>query len=477
MRFLVSMTVLLLLVLATIPTLTVTAQESALPALLPTAAEIGPEFHVIDNRPRSLEEQATGFANVEEAAGLLAGWNWQENAFQRFETGALTTAGVPVEKVDISLTRFASAADAAAAMPYFLDDRAAILGQVEFSNPTSIGEESRGINGFYNGYYDVTIYTRAGPLLLRVSTASASGSPSASPERIAREIVARGEGRWQPQATLDTSGSVASYLPASMSLPETSCTWSDEASDLDLAAFMERYDGVSDAGTTLAEMGWQEGAFRQFGCDEPAPGHVGWLTMSVSRFADPQAAANAVAYLAQSRAAVTDLQPAPAGEVGDSAAALVGPTVNGTEYTLYLSNGPLLFRVTGVAPDGDPRQDVQSIATALATRNLASQGETIPTPTPQTLIAPTATPAPTQAPPPPPTIAPLPTSTPVPTIAPPPPPTATAIPSTIPVTVPTVAPPTATAVPTEPAPLPTAPSGAPPTPTPRVIRPPVQTGE
>ena len=42
---------------------------------------------------------------------------------------------------------------------------------------------------------------------------------------------------------------------------------------------------------------------------------------------------------------------------------LTGPAPNGTEYTLYASGGPLLFRVTGVAPMGyTPALDVEAIA-------------------------------------------------------------------------------------------------------------------
>jgi hypothetical protein len=46
-------------------------------------------------------------------------------------------------------------------MPYFLEDRAAILGQSEFPNPTPIGDETRAVNGFYNGAYDFTLYVRS----------------------------------------------------------------------------------------------------------------------------------------------------------------------------------------------------------------------------------------------------------------------------------------------------------------------------
>ena len=85
MRHLVSIVSLLLLI-GSIPAVTVTAQQSSLRDLLPSAAEVGPTFVVIDNHTRTLAEQASGFANADEAARLLAGWDWQENVFQVFQT-------------------------------------------------------------------------------------------------------------------------------------------------------------------------------------------------------------------------------------------------------------------------------------------------------------------------------------------------------------------------------------------------------
>ena len=145
---------------------------------------------------------------------------------------------------------------------------------------------------------------------------------------------------------------------------------------------------------------------------------------------------------------------------------------------LYLSGGPLLYAVTGVAPDSgsDPRADIEAIATALLA----------PTPV-QVQEVPTATPAiPVEIPP---TMAPIPTATPLPTMVPVPIATSTPIPP------PTAAPmraalPTATPIPTLPPPptvaptpiptamvpaappQPTATTGPLPTATPRVIRPP-----
>src|SRR5688500_15362611 len=107
MRHFVSIVALLLLA-GSIPAVTVTAQQSSLLDLLPTVVDVGPSIVVVDDRTRTLAEQATGFANADEAARLLAGWDWQENVFQVFQTAESTTTGAPLATLDISLTRFAS---------------------------------------------------------------------------------------------------------------------------------------------------------------------------------------------------------------------------------------------------------------------------------------------------------------------------------------------------------------------------------
>jgi len=159
MRHLVSIVSLLLLI-SSIPAVTVTAQQSSLRDLLPSAAEVGPTFVVIDNHTRTLAEQASGFANADEAARLLAGWDWQENVFQVFQTAESTPAGAPLATLDISLTRFANAEGAALALPYFLSDRAAVLAQHEVKSqnltPQLIGDETRVLNGPVEGGDDTT---------------------------------------------------------------------------------------------------------------------------------------------------------------------------------------------------------------------------------------------------------------------------------------------------------------------------------
>src|SRR5215212_5089847 len=183
----------LLLLIGSVPTVSVTAQDHSLLDLLPAAADIGPAFMVVDNRTRTLAEQATGFANVDEAARMLADWGWQENVFRVFKTADVSSTGAPVATLDISLTRFANTEGATNALPYFLSDRAAVLGQSEVKLLSSrpIGEETGVLSGPVEGGDDTTLYVRTGALLLRLSLTSTSGAPAISPEAIAQGIVDR----------------------------------------------------------------------------------------------------------------------------------------------------------------------------------------------------------------------------------------------------------------------------------------------
>ena len=104
-----------------------------------------------------------------------------------------------------------------------------------------------------------------------------------------------------------------------------------------------------------------DGAYRQSCSDAPPTGNVGWIDISVHGFGGSSSAAAAIPFFANSRALGTSLQVTPAINLGESSTALTGPANNGTEYTLYVSQGPLLFRVTGVAPVGTPEADVEQV--------------------------------------------------------------------------------------------------------------------
>lgn len=471
-----------LALLGTLPgSFRVRAQEQPLSALLPTAADISADLVQSEDRARTLGEQASMFADAGEMTQRLTAWDWQENVFRVYQSTIPTSSGAPSATIDISLTRFASPEGAAEALPIFLQDRAAVLGETEVQRPLQLGDETRALRGETPTGDDVTLYVRQGSLLLRVSVTTLQGTPIA-PERIAQGMLT-GVGSADPQAPeqpqVAESGPLVGYLLADLPIPNASCFSVAGEGALDLATLQGRYGGVLDLEDEMQRLGWQGGDYRQFGCDNPPGGNAGWIDTTVQQFASPDDAAVAVYYFADARARSTSLQAASASPLGEATAALSGPGVNGEDYTLYFSSGPLLFSVTGVAPDGDPRADVGDVAATLYERSLGAPVADPPvmvTPQPTAPVIVQETPVPAPLPTPQPTMAPPATATPVPpiaTIAPTPIPvaipTATPVPTTIPVVVPT----------STPAPVPTAThtTSAAPTPTPRVIRPPTPVGE
>ena len=116
-----------------------------------------------------------------------------------------------------------------------------------------------------------------------------------------------------------------------------------------------------DAG--LAQFGWTSGEYRIFASDNPPPGAAGWVEIHRLHFGSVAGASQALAFLAQNRAATNGLAPLGPAGIGDESAALSGPAYNGTEYTVFVRSGADLLRVTGISPSGVPSQDV--IAAAL----------------------------------------------------------------------------------------------------------------
>ena len=483
MRLLLVVTLIGMMLLGSLASgLGVLAQEQPLVDLLPAAGDISADLVQSEDRTRTLDEQAAMFANAGEMIQLLTQWGWQENVFRVYQSTIPASNGAPSATIDVSLTRFASQDGAAAALPVFLQDRAAVLGQSEVQRPLQLGDETRALTGSTPQGDDVTLYVLQGNLLLRVSVTTLQGTPIA-PERIAQGILIGVGAQPQPAVTeqpqIVESGPLASYLLADLPIPNASCFSLANEGALDLPALQGRFGGVNDLDEELQRMGWQGGDFRQFGCDAPPGGNAGWIDMTVQEFASPDDAAVAVYYFADARARSTNLQAASASPLGEATAALSGPGVNGEDYTLYFSSGPLLFSVTGVAPAGDPRADVGDVAAALYERSLGtpvSETPAIVTPQPTAPVIVQETPLPTPLP----TIAPPATSTPIPTLVPTavPLPTETPVPTTIPVVIPTSTPlPTAVPTAAPPAPTATRTTTTAPTPTPRVIRPPVAVGE
>lgn len=182
---------------------------------------------------------------------------------------------------------------------------------------------------------------------------------------------------------------LSDLLPAAPALPHGACFFVVDDGAWDFAAVLERFPGAPDAPERLSDLGWQDGAFRQFGCNGPPAGSAGWIDVSIHRFGDAPSAQAAVPYFAATRIADSSLRYAGAAPIGEATTAVAGPASNGWEYTLYASRGPYLVRVTGVAPAGDPAADVAAVmADVLAGTPAAPGGGAPPTPVPAAQPAP-----------------------------------------------------------------------------------------
>ena len=154
-------------------------------------------------------------------------------------------------------------------------------------------------------------------------------------------------------------------MPLSLSLPHASCFGIVDEGALNFEQLLERFSGIPDAADRLQGWGWQASAFRQFGCDGPPEGEAGWIDITVHRFADSASAQEAVDYFTAVRLDGSPYVQGASPGIGDYSTAMSGPAVNGKDFTVYASQGPLLVRVTGVSPSGIPFMNVLAVANAV----------------------------------------------------------------------------------------------------------------
>ncbi len=154
-------------------------------------------------------------------------------------------------------------------------------------------------------------------------------------------------------------------LPDILPLNHASCFDIDEDGQEDFGQVLGRFSGVPDAADRLQSWGWQASAFRQFGCDGPPEGEAGWIDISVHQFADSLSAQEAVDYFTAVRLDGSSYIQGASPGIGDHSTAMSGPAVNGKDFTIYASQGPILVRVTGVSPSGIPFMNVLSVAQAV----------------------------------------------------------------------------------------------------------------
>lgn len=159
-------------------------------------------------------------------------------------------------------------------------------------------------------------------------------------------------------ATFDSFGiyglnSAASHAPAlADGLPEARVLgpmWRtvDEGSRTE-SEITETFSSPEDASRRFAAWGWQENAYRNYTDAETNA----TLEISVHGFQDEHAAMQAVQYLADERATLLSLEPAPDKEYGRIVRALTGETAGMQEASVYILSGASVVRVTATSEDG-----------------------------------------------------------------------------------------------------------------------------
>jgi hypothetical protein len=149
-----------------------------------------------------------------------------------------------------------------------------------------------------------------------------------------------------------------SLLPATLALPQGQPFRLEEDGG---STFDDMVTGLPDPQHTpelLRQWGWQENVYRIFASDSPPPNAVGSMVLGIHRFASVDGAAAALPYFAAARRDDLSYQPVDVGLFGDQTEAMAGPAVNGQELIIYARRGNLVFRVAGIAPNGDPTTDV-----------------------------------------------------------------------------------------------------------------------
>lgn len=123
--------------------------------------------------------------------------------------------------------------------------------------------------------------------------------------------------------------------------------------------------GNREAETNLQEWGWSGNVERSFTALDPAslaPDATTQIIVSIHGFSGDAAAAEALTFYSDVVAA-SGFEEVEAGDVGDSNRLLVQPTEEGgTNVAFYVQQGPVLYRIGGYSPGGDPTTNVVNVA-------------------------------------------------------------------------------------------------------------------
>ncbi|MBA3274643.1 MAG: hypothetical protein H0T72_02525 [Chloroflexia bacterium] len=154
-------------------------------------------------------------------------------------------------------------------------------------------------------------------------------------------------------------------LPAAEQVPEALTAVNDTSRTQE--EVVDALGGGRPAETGLEEWGWTGNVERQFSVEDPATADSAattYLAVSLHGFASPDAAAEALPFFSDTLINSLGYTEGEAPAVGDAARLLTITTeAEGTNATLYVQDGAVLYRILGFSGTGDPTQDLIDVAT------------------------------------------------------------------------------------------------------------------
>jgi hypothetical protein len=236
---------------------------------------------------------------------------------------------------------------------------------------------------------------------MQTAEARSAGTPDATEPPAEQTQPAAGDTASQPTATagLDAAGEQAALDPTAPAAPAGGAgptseqlvamlptidmlpvTGLDQVTDSSLtqAEVVAALGGNREAETNLATWGWSGNATRSFTATDPSvmdPASTTDITVSLHGFASDAAAAEALTFYSDVLLN-SGYQEVEVGTIGATNRMLVQPQEDGgTLIALYVQQGPVLYRIGGYSPAGDPTTNVVNVAQTVISQQAAMAGQ------------------------------------------------------------------------------------------------------
>jgi predicted metalloprotease len=253
-------------------------------------------FGVVDDGTEDFEQLLNRFSGIPDAVNLLEEWGWQATAFRQF--GCDGPPDGDAGWIDISAHLFADATSAQQAVDYFTAVRLDGSPYVQGVSP-GIGDYSTAMAGPAVNGKDFTIYASQGPYLVRVTGVSPSGTPFMNVLTVAQTVLADIQGMPEtplPTPTQDAARPASAYLPAIPGVRHRDCFDIQTEGSYAYSEVAEALQATGLSQSQFTDLGWRDGAYVVFVCDEPPAGRAAQIDIGIHQLQDEASARQALPY-------------------------------------------------------------------------------------------------------------------------------------------------------------------------------------